>query len=1017
MKRMIKCSIIALAGLFMLIACSKDKPIAENNQKDVSEGITLPVTIRVAIPDNLTRVSLTQDAEDADGSVKLAWEEGDKIYVADHANNETWATYVIDTPLGDNPHVATFSLVGDGITASSFDILYGAPSLAMAEGVDFTEQTQEGNANTGHLQYMALISGVSTVDNVQFTADWAAEKGGSFKQSGVVRLRLQMPVGVTTVSSVYLAASSAVFNTNNKLDAKTDMITVNISPDEDVSDDNNIVTVYANLPWADVSVPAETELTAVVKASDGYYYSKAIPNASGVSFTPGSVNAVKLSRTGFGLFAGGEGIDGNPYTISSKWHMMNMMPKMTENAGSTTYFKLLNDINMSGLTWSPLNPTSPYSQAIDFDGDGNTVSSLNASFIYVIKGSVKDLVFDHATIASGSQRGVLSQYIQGTGNVIKNVDISNSTVSGGTNTGALIGRINSGTDDAVTATITDCDIENSSVKASVAGGLIGSVEASVIIDNCTVSNTDSGNYSITGTSSNIGGLVGNLTKASTITDCTVSGIDVKGASVVGGVIGFANALVTMSGCTFSNGTVSTSGRYGGGMIGSTGNYNSVISDCHVEKATIISTHTDDARCGGFCGQIQTKVKVSGCTVGTSSERVVIQLAAPASGKVLNSGGFAGTQYGTVTKNGDVRSQAFVEIQCTNTAASTILGLGGFVGYQQGITEYSDADAVMTGLKGQYIGGFVGKSVASAKVRYCTANATVSGDNLTGGFVGGMGDADSPGAAEFSYNTASGEVAAGSSVGGFAGLAYGGSLTKNSTSCTVSGVTNIGGFVGQMDGSVTVSRCSSSGNATASGNVCGGFVGLARNGVEISDSFTTSNLLGGTRKRGGIAGYVDVGTVSINRCYTTSNISNNFEMGGLVGFVSVETFTMTNCAAWNGTLVASNRASNNWSSAACVGVTYLTCTLTDNYRSPDMDLLAYWGTNSGCSIDLPTSFQHPNVSTSAPLTDPDGNAVTSSTMRPYQGKCEAGKTLSQLASTTLGWSSDVWDFTGDLPTLK
>lgn len=29
----------------------------------------------------------------------------------------------------------------------------------------------------------------------------------------------------------------------------------------------------------------------------------------------------------------------------------------------------------------------------------------------------------------------------------------------------------------------------------------------------------------------------------------------------------------------------------------------------------------------------------------------------------------------------------------------------------------------------------------------------------------------------------------------------------------------------------------------------------------------------------------------------------------------------------------------------------------------------------------------------------------------------GKTLSQLASTTLGWSSDIWDFTGDLPTLK
>jgi hypothetical protein len=29
---------------------------------------------------------------------------------------------------------------------------------------------------------------------------------------------------------------------------------------------------------------------------------------------------------------------------------------------------------------------------------------------------------------------------------------------------------------------------------------------------------------------------------------------------------------------------------------------------------------------------------------------------------------------------------------------------------------------------------------------------------------------------------------------------------------------------------------------------------------------------------------------------------------------------------------------------------------------------------------------------------------------------AGTTLSTLASTTLGWSTDVWDFSGALPTL-
>ena len=37
--------------------------------------------------------------------------------------------------------------------------------------------------------------------------------------------------------------------------------------------------------------------------------------------------------------------------------------------------------------------------------------------------------------------------------------------------------------------------------------------------------------------------------------------------------------------------------------------------------------------------------------------------------------------------------------------------------------------------------------------------------------------------------------------------------------------------------------------------------------------------------------------------------------------------------------------------------------------------------------------------------------------PYHGKVEAGKTLSQLASTTLGWSSEIWDFSGPLPLLR
>ena len=37
--------------------------------------------------------------------------------------------------------------------------------------------------------------------------------------------------------------------------------------------------------------------------------------------------------------------------------------------------------------------------------------------------------------------------------------------------------------------------------------------------------------------------------------------------------------------------------------------------------------------------------------------------------------------------------------------------------------------------------------------------------------------------------------------------------------------------------------------------------------------------------------------------------------------------------------------------------------------------------------------------------------------PYHGKVAQGKSLVALARDVLGWSADVWDFSGELPTLK
>ena len=111
------------------------------------------------------------------------------------------------------------------------------------------------------------------------------------------------------------------------------------------------------------------------------------------------------------------------------------------------------------------------------------------------------------------------------------------------------------------------------------------------------------------------------------------------------------------------------------------------------------------------------------------------------------------------------------------------------------------------------------------------------------------------------------------------------------------------------------------------------------------------------------------------------------------------------------------------SGAVVGVTFPNCTLKDNYRNPSMALTVWWVPDA--------DYNHPNVSTGTPLVVKDitdgtlrqlssaglGNTQDNYPQFAYHGKVEAGKKLSQLASTTLGWDSDVWDFSGDVPTLK
>ena len=77
-------------------------------------------------------------------------------------------------------------------------------------------------------------------------------------------------------------------------------------------------------------------------------------------------------------------------------------------------------------------------------------------------------------------------------------------------------------------------------------------------------------------------------------------------------------------------------------------------------------------------------------------------------------------------------------------------------------------------------------------------------------------------------------------------------------------------------------------------------------------------------------------------------------------------------------------------------------------------------------DMDGLFDQDDVSSSASLMNKLGEHITDTgavsgqphfPKYPYHGKAAAaGKTISQLAAD-LGWSTDVWDLSGDVPALK
>jgi len=122
------------------------------------------------------------------------------------------------------------------------------------------------------------------------------------------------------------------------------------------------------------------------------------------------------------------------------------------------------------------------------------------------------------------------------------------------------------------------------------------------------------------------------------------------------------------------------------------------------------------------------------------------------------------------------------------------------------------------------------------------------------------------------------AANGSLVGGLVGTNRKGTITNCYSSGSISGISGVGGLVGENDAMIT--ECYSTVSVLGSYGV-GGLVGANGDPISgtITNSYSTSSVVG-IRDVGGLAGG-NSGTIT--NCYSTGDVSGNEYVGGLVGY--------------------------------------------------------------------------------------------------------------------------------------
>ena len=217
----------------------------------------------------------------------------------------------------------------------------------------------------------------------------------------------------------------------------------------------------------------------------------------------------------------GTGTVEDPYLISNASQLRWFASQVNDNGKNSICAQLTNDIDLNNVEWTPIGKNYSYPYKGTFDGQGyeiknlkiDSASSDQALFGYVNGGTVKNLTVSGSVKGAGYTAGIIGQ-LAGASSVENCVNKAN--ITGSTNVGGIIGRVETSSAKTVNACANFGEITGS----SYVGGLVGNLYYAISLKN----SYNRGNVTVTTSYGYAGGIAGGVEdSAASATNCYTTG--------------------------------------------------------------------------------------------------------------------------------------------------------------------------------------------------------------------------------------------------------------------------------------------------------------------------------------------------------------------------------------------------------------------------------------------------------------------------------------------------------------